>query len=151
MPRPRQPLTIRFWDRVADSVESECWVWTGCTTYHGYGRLAGGPESRTHLGAHRVSYELHVGEIPDNHHAHHVCGNKGCVNPEHLVVISEEEHGRLSQLLTPRKTHCPQGHPYDEKNTYVMPSGGTRRCRVCLSEQQARYGRNRRARLRDAA
>jgi hypothetical protein len=35
------------------------------------------------------------------------------------------------------KTHCPQGHPYDEVNTYLMPRGG-RSCKQCARERQAR-------------
>lgn len=35
------------------------------------------------------------------------------------------------------KTHCPQGHPHDAENTYVMTNGG-RRCRRCAADYQAR-------------
>jgi hypothetical protein len=34
------------------------------------------------------------------------------------------------------KTHCPNGHPYDEENTIVYPSDGRRRCRTCRREGQ---------------
>ena len=35
------------------------------------------------------------------------------------------------------KTHCPQGHPYDQANTYVGPRGD-RQCRACGRERAAR-------------
>jgi len=38
---------------------------------------------------------------------------------------------RYAPLKTrPQRTHCPQGHPYDEENTYVSPAGA-RMCRTC--------------------
>lgn len=35
------------------------------------------------------------------------------------------------------KTHCPQGHPYDEENTYINPSTGGRSCRICTRVRNA--------------
>lgn len=43
------------------------------------------------------------------------------------------------------KTHCPQGHPYDEENTYIIPSTGGRLCKICIREK----GKARRARARE--
>lgn len=43
----------------------------------------------------------------------------------------------LMPNLNSAKTHCPQGHPYDEKNTYINPSSGGRMCKTCIRERDA--------------
>jgi hypothetical protein len=80
--------------------------------------------------AHRLSYEHHVGPIPDGLQIDHTCRNRKCVNPEHLEPVTNAENTTRQDHAERRKTHCPKGHPYDEANTYVDPSGA-RRCRAC--------------------
>ena len=48
-------------------------------------------------------------------------------------IRDQVRHGRHNNG---RKTHCPQGHPYSEENTYVL-RGGRRQCRACTSAQGA--------------
>lgn len=45
--------------------------------------------------AHRFSYELSCGEIPPGFEVHHLCGNRQCVNPDHLVGLSRRDHVKL--------------------------------------------------------
>lgn len=42
--------------------------------------------------AHRVAYAKAYGECPDDLYVHHRCGNPGCVNPEHLRLVSDHNH-----------------------------------------------------------
>ena len=58
---------------------------------------------------------------------HHTCESRGCVNPDHLMVLTKAEHTRLHNT----KTECLNGHEYTEENTHVNPTTGARRCRVC--------------------
>lgn len=83
---------------------------------------------------HRLSYELFVGPIPDELVIDHKCYNPPCVNPDHLQVVTFRDNmvkfGRTNiGAVHARKTHCPQGHPYDERNTCFTGRG--RQCRAC--------------------
>ena len=95
-----KPLEQRFWAKVDKTADSDgCWSWTGCR-WSGYGRISEGGKYGKPLIAHRVSYELKNGEIPQGAEIHHKCHNKSCVNPDHLeLVASHAEHGLLHKKL----------------------------------------------------
>ena len=71
---------IRFWKYVRK--EKSCWLWIGRLDCKGYGRFSL-TRTKTVL-AHRFSYTLHVGPIPNGLCVLHHCDNPPCVNPEHL-------------------------------------------------------------------
>lgn len=75
----------RFHKHVAIMTTTTCWLWTS-TFYSQFGKPTYG-QSWLHgrrTGAHRVSYELHVGPVPDGLDVLHSCDIKACVNPAHL-------------------------------------------------------------------
>ena len=80
---------IRFWDKV-DRTE-DCWNWTGATNGVGYGRL--GHRGKL-VSAHRFSYELVYGRIPDGMLICHHCDNPGCVRPSHLFLGTNSDNIR---------------------------------------------------------
>ena len=97
----------RFWSKVDKG--PECWTWTAATA-NGYGAFyLGRSNKRVELmGAHRWSYLINVGPIPDGLVLDHLCRNPRCVNPEHLEPVTPQvnaERGLWGDL----KTHCPAG------------------------------------------
>ena len=134
-------LINRFWDKV--DVTDSCWLWTAHKNGYGYGTFR--YNNKTGL-AHRFSYELFEGNIINNLQLDHLCRVRHCVNPAHLQMVTLQENikrgntGHHTNQLrgkdhpSSKKTHCPQGHEYDEKNTY-MDNRNTRNCRICISER----------------
>jgi hypothetical protein len=121
-----------------------CWDWTAGRNNRGYGQIY----TRRSNGAHRVSYELHVGPIPTGLHVRHQCDRPCCVNPAHLLVGTRSDNMqdavRRGTNVNAAKTHCPVGHEYTDENTYT--NGKSRDCRICAATRR----RERRAKNRDA-
>lgn len=83
------PLAERL-QRQAIINESGCWEWIGTKQGTGYGYFS--PQPNTSRLAHRVSYEVFVGQIPDGFVVHHKCHNTMCINPDHLEPMTASDH-----------------------------------------------------------
>lgn len=83
----------RFEQNYEIDEETGCWEWTGTQHSHGYGQLT--IDYKT-TGAHRFSYKLHNGEIPEGAFICHKCHNPPCVNPDHLYAGDAKSNARDS-------------------------------------------------------
>jgi hypothetical protein len=128
-------------EKIALDGETGCLEWLASKNVFGYGIIWKGPGRGQMYLAHRVAYELTVGPIPEGKELDHLCRNRGCVEVTHLEPVSH----RVNMLRAPDsiitrsrdKTHCPQGHAYDEGNT--VRSQGRRQCRICLRAAAERW------------
>ena len=85
------PVDVRFW-RFVEPCEG-CWEWKGNRNTTGYGQIRVGRKGPSYL-AHRISYELHKGPIPDGKIVRHICDNPSCVNPDHLEVGTHKDNAQ---------------------------------------------------------
>ena len=142
IPEISETTLERFWKKIKKT--KTCWKWRGARDHHGYGRFAVHRMLRI---AHRVSWRISMGD-PNGLYVLHHCDNPACVRPSHLFLGDQTDnmrdasrkgrlHGERPHL---RKSHCPRGHPYNKKNSYISPSGD-KFCRTCH-----RYSENRRSR-----
>lgn len=125
----------RFMAKVIPVPESGCWIWEG-SLCGGYGSVCiNGKAYR----AHRVSYQMHKGEIPEGLTIDHLCRVRCCVNPDHIFPGTDTDNvrdcvrkGRLRPHGCAVRTSCRKGHPYKE-GSFIIDRQGYRNCLVCRS------------------
>jgi HNH endonuclease len=100
-------LASRFWKKVVVSAdEDDCWGWIGCTVKkYGYIQKVQNGEGRIY--AHRVSWVLHNGPIPDGMWVLHKCDNQPCCNPRHLFVGTPKDNG--ADMSIKGRSKAPKG------------------------------------------
>lgn len=105
----------RFFDKV-DKTE-DCWNWTASSRGQGYGAFKINGKV---IDAHRVSWTIHFGEIPNGLFVCHKCDNKKCVNPDHLFLGTQKDN--MNDCLQKGRMIIPEGIKYKEKHKPVNRS-----------------------------
>lgn len=123
----RDLIRERLWNFVQPEPMSGCWIWVGARTSRGlkYGHMRL-PRSRRNARAHRLSYLVFVGPIPDGKEIDHFwCNTPACINPDHLKPASHRENVS--------KPTCKRGHLFSKDNTKMYLRNGIRHrvCRIC--------------------
>lgn len=115
-PLKRKTLEELFWPKVqkGDS-EGDCWVWTGGVDGGGYGCLKAASVGKHTLKAHRVSWEMHNGPIPEGLCVLHRCDNPPCANPNHLFLGTYLDNAR--DMVTKGR----QNHPTPKLDLDYIP------------------------------
>lgn len=147
MSRPPLPVQERFESKYTKD-PSGCWLWQAYKDSDGYGQLQ--VEGRS-VGAHRVSWELTNGPIPEGIFVCHTCDVCSCVNPDHLFIGTHTDNMRdkvkKGRDFNLNKQMCIRGHMFDEKNTrqHMRPSGEWHRiCKVCDALRSKSYRKKKR-------
>ena len=144
---PRLPA--RFWSKVRLGPVpphrpdlGPCWEWTASRDGKGYSKFWF--EDRLWPG-HLLLYVTIIGPVPPGLELDHLCRNRACLRLTHLDPVTPRENrlrGTSPAARAAAVLICPQGHPYDEANTYIEIVGRRekRHCRLCreASDQRRR-------------
>ena len=147
---PKPSLEDQFWAAVDKG--DGCWLWTGHRNDGGYGQF------KRNILAHRFSYQLHRGPIPEGLITDHLCHSRDlscpggptclhrrCVKPDHMELVTNAENirrglwGRKARAKKAVPT-CKRNHPFDEANTRFTPRG-YRVCVTCKNLRKADWRR----------
>lgn len=153
---PYRDENERFWEKVEKT--KTCWLWRAGLAAPGYGRFGRKYEKERNVGrvvlAHRFAYEQIRGAIPEGMVLDHLCGNKACVNPDHLEAVTSSTNAwRAHSPVSPwyrgtkppvsrQRSMCYAGHLLTPDNTRIVNGGKGRRCAICARERAAEF-RNR--------
>lgn len=115
----------RLWAKVSKSPDEHgCWEWQGACVTNGYGQMHANGRKRS---THRLAWELEHGPIPSGMKIDHICGNRKCLRPNHLRLVT---HAENLQNLTTIRTDNTTGHRGANRN------GGRFRARVTHNGRQ---------------
>lgn len=86
--RKKPTVRQRFEMFIMPEPMSGCWLWTGALIGGGYGAFFTDHQWK----AHRFSYQIHKGDIPDHLMVRHTCDQASCVNPDHLFLGTHQDN-----------------------------------------------------------
>src|SRR5215510_4948329 len=97
-----------------------CWIYAGRLTATG-------------RGPYREVWERYYDhKVPPGLHLNHECRRRACVNPRHLMAMTQ--HDNMTRIAPRNRvpSHCPEGHQLLAENTMRTPEGGVV-CRLCVN------------------
>lgn len=128
------PDAYRFLEKINPSSENDCWEWDAANCRKGYGRVKWMGRFE---GAHRASYMLFVGEIPDEILVCHKCDNPKCVNPSHLFLGTYSDNMKdcfnKGRLKTPDTSRFKKGHT---STNSVLTNNQVKEIKALISERK---------------
>ena len=130
--------------RTRSKKSGDCILYTGALDKYGYGKFTIGSK---HVTAHRASYELLVGKIPQGLLILHSCDNRSCIRPNHLRpgnpidnvkdMWSRKRNKNSHFYKQKSRTTCIHGHKLIGENVYHWR--GHRRCQTCHRSRLVKY------------
>ena len=125
------------------NLKTDCWLWQRALKGCGYGHKW---YDGKYQSAHRISWSIHRGPVPEGLFVLHKCDVMRCVNPAHLFLGTQQDNmddqRRKGRHLD---STCKYGHPLVEGNLYKF-SNGRRQCRICVLRRCAEYSARHQAR-----
>ncbi len=121
-------IKIPFEDRYVVEPNTGCWLWTRAMYHHGYGSCSRGACGEGY--AHRWSWTIHNGPIPNGMQVLHKCDVKHCVNPAHLFLGTQLDNIRDMDRKGRRVRMGPRGE--------AAPSAKLTVCQILEIRQDGR-------------
>lgn len=87
------PLLVRFWRKVYNvsfATDEDCWLWKGSVDTSGYGQIM--DDNKRLQKAHRISWIIYKGPIPEGLIVLHQCDTPACINPSHLRLGTKQDN-----------------------------------------------------------
>lgn len=111
--------------------ECGCILWTAAVNNNGYGVLG---KKRGLNYAHRISYEIHVGTIPDGMHILHKCDTPRCINPNHMSLGTHQDN-MADMVKKSRHVHGERAWKSKVTSEQVLAIRSSTKTRKELAEQ----------------
>ena len=148
-----EKVIARFWAKVSKGSPEECWIWLASKRNKGYGAFGYTLGEKTIQDrAHRFSFRIHSGEIPDGLFVLHKCDTPACVNPAHLFLGTNDDN--VQDMMAkgrhvPGGTYCPETAKYKHGESHhnsrltaeiVKEIRRDRECGLSISKLASKYG-----------